>query len=459
MSAAAPSHQSNDVWAAPVASHMLDAVVDIPGSKSLSNRYLILAALSSSTVTIHGLLRSRDTELMIDALRSLGVDVDIIDADWSEVRVTPPASGRFRGNVTVFCGLAGTVMRFVPPLALFADGPVTFDGDVQAYARPMAPLIDGLEQLGARVEYHGKPGFLPLTVIPAAIEDNTADIAQVSIDASASSQFISGLLLAASRLPHGLQLQHTGDRLPSMPHIRMTMEDVNGASGHVTMPEPACWHVEPATLSLGDQVVVEPDLSNAAPFLGAALIAGGSVSVPRWPVHTTQPGALLPGILERMGAHCELSVERGTGLGEHDFGLMTVTAPGGHIRGLGECDLSDAGEIAPSIAALATLAGTPTTLLGIGHLRGHETNRLAALVSEIERIGTHARELPDGLEITPVPWADLRGAVMHTYGDHRMATFAAMIGLAVPNTQVIDIATTAKTLPDFVSMWQSMLQA
>ena len=457
MSAVAQSHQSNDVWAAPVARHPLNAVVDIPGSKSLSNRYLILAALSSSQVTIRGLLRSRDTELMIDALRSIGVEVDIIDGDWSQVRVTPPVSGRFRGNVTVFCGLAGTVMRFVPPLALFADGPVTFDGDAQAYARPMGPLVEGLEQLGASVEYQGRPGFLPLTVIPAANDDNTAGIARVSIDASTSSQFISGLLLAASRLPQGLELRHTGDKLPSMPHICMTMEDVNDAGGSITMPEPSYWHVEPAELSPGDRIVVEPDLSNAAPFLGAACIVGGSVSIPRWPVYTAQPGALLPSILERLGAHCTLNQQSGVEASEQASGVMTVKASGGHLHGLGEFDLSQAGEIAPSIAALATLAETPTTLLGIGHLRGHETNRLAALVSEIERIGAHARELPDGIEITPVPWDDLKGAIMHTYGDHRMATFAAMIGLAVPNTQVIDIATTAKTLPNFVTMWHSVL--
>lgn len=439
-------HES--LWAAPTPDGPIDATITIPGSKSLSNRYLILAALGSKPVTLVGLLRSRDTELMMGALEALGVTCAVDPDNDTTVTVTPPASGRFRGNVDVFCGLAGTVMRFVPGLALFADDAVRFDGDEQAYARPMKPVLDGLEQLGATIEYHGEEGFLPFTVTPPkALPDS---LAKVSIDSSGSSQFISGLLLVGSRLPAGLELTHTGERTPSLPHIRMTVADVNGAGGHATADEAHhLWSVEHGELQLPERVVVEPDLSNAAPFLGAALIAGGRVRVPHWPVETTQPGGLLPGYLEAMGAHITFPEENGV--------RYCAVESDGSIHGLGDFDLTAAGEIAPSLAAILVFADKPTNMIGIGHLRGHETNRLAALVTEITRIGGQAAELPDGIAITPVPADRLHGAVMETYADHRMATFAAMVGLKVSGVDVVDVETTRKTLPDFVGMWNRLL--
>ena len=451
-----------NTWPAPLATRPLSATVTIPGSKSLSNRYLILAAMGQHPVTLVGLLRSRDTDLMMGALRSLGVEFQVDPDDETTVRVTPPSSGRFTGDVDVYCGLAGTVMRFVPGLAMFADGPVRFDGDAQAYARPMKPVLDGLEQLGAHIEYHGEPGRLPFTLTPPAASGGTdASSHTVSIDASGSSQFISGLLLIGARLSGGLGLHHTGDHLPSLPHIRMTVADLRSAGVTVDVDvEHHRWRVHPGSVQLPDRVMVEPDLSNAAPFLGAALIAGGTVSVPYWPRETTQPGGLLPGILQAMGAEITWDgrpwSEATTG--ENAPAAATLTVRGdGMIRGLGRFDMSAAGEIAPSIAALAALADAPTQLVGIAHLRGHETNRLAALVTEIRRIGAEAEELEDGIEIRPVPRERLHGAVMETYADHRMATFAAMIGLIVPDIAVVDVATTRKTIPDFVGLWSAML--
>lgn len=440
--------EHTNLWPAPVATKPLDATVTVPGSKSLSNRYLILAALGTKPVQLVGLLRSRDTDLMMGALEALGVRCEVDPNVDTTVTVIPPAQGRFHGNVDLFCGLAGTVMRFVPGLALFADGPVHFDGDEQAYARPMKPVLDGLEQLGATVEYHGEVGRLPFTITPPAIL--SADRAQVSIDSSGSSQFISGLLLIGSRLPGGLALQHTGEKTPSLPHIRMTVADVTGAGGKVQADEAArSWTVESHALQLPDKVTVEPDLSNAAPFLGAALIAGGTVRVPHWPETTTQPGGLLPGYLEQMGAKVSFPVI-------DDVRYCEVSGDG-TVHGLGRFDLTAAGEIAPSLAAILVFADAPTDMVGIGHLRGHETNRLAALVNEITRVGGKAEELPDGLRIEPVPVDQLHGADMETYADHRMATFAAMLGLRIPDIQVINVATTRKTLPDFVGMWSSML--
>lgn len=447
-------------WEAPVSSGPLDTVVEIPGSKSLSNRYLILAALSTTPTVLKGLLRSRDTDLMIGALESLGVAVEQEAETPTTVRVVPPASGHFIGNVSVFCGLAGTVMRFVPGLALFADGPVHFSGDAQASERPMKPVLDGLEQLGAKVSYEGTDGRLPFTVTPPVPvsqppaqtqPQNQLRSQTVSIDSSGSSQFISGLLLIGSRLPGGLLLHHTGEKLPSMPHINMTIADVTAAGGSVENPMRGEWRVAPRGLDLPSSVTVEPDLSNAAPFLEAALLAGGSVSVPHWPEHTTQPGALLPGILEKFGAKVSFSTDA------HGRRLLTVTSDG-TIHGVGDLDMSAAGEIAPSIAALTVFADAPTRLRGIGHLRGHETNRLLALVTEINRIGGQAVEEEDGVSVTPVPVERLHAESMETYADHRMATFAAMIGLRLAGTHVVNVETTRKTLPDFVGMWTAMLQ-
>ena len=440
-----------NLWPAPSASKPLNATVVVPGSKSLSNRYLILAALGAAPVRLVGLLRSRDTELMMDALRSLGVRCEIdFDTDTT-VTVIPPSDGRFRGNTKVFCGLAGTVMRFVPGLAMFADGPVEFDGDEQAYARPMKPVLDGLQQLGATVDYHGEEGRLPFTITPPAYGDTARQAPSVvSIDSSGSSQFISGLLLIGSRVPGGLELHHTGEKTPSLPHIRMTVADLQGSGVNAQADEEArVWSVQPGAVQLPDTVTVEPDLSNAAPFLGAALIAGGTVRVPHWPENTTQPGGLLPGYLERMGAKISFPEQDG-------IRYCEVTGDG-HIEGLGDFDLTAAGEIAPSLAAVLVFADKPTRMLGIGHLRGHETNRLEALVNEIERIGGEARELPDGLEIIPTKEENLRSSDMETYADHRMATFAAMLGLRVNGIQIRNVATTAKTLPNFVDMWNGML--
>lgn len=451
------SNANEPLWDAPVAVGPLNATVTIPGSKSLSNRYLILAALGSQPVTLVGLLRSRDTELMMGALNALGVRCEEDPSTPTTVTVTPPASGRFHGDVDVYCGLAGTVMRFVPGLALFADGPVRFDGDEQAYARPMKPVLDGLKQLGARVDYHGEVGKLPFTITPPAALSEVSQAgsagegpATVSIDSSGSSQFISGLLLIGARLPHGLELHHTGEKTPSLPHIRMTVADLNAAGAHAQADEAArVWRVAPGAVQLPDRVVVEPDLSNAAPFLGAALIAGGTVRVPHWPVTTTQPGGLLPGYLERMGATVTFPEEDGIRYCE--------VASDGHVKGLGDFDLTAAGEIAPSLAAVLVFGDVPTDLVGIGHLRGHETNRLQALVTEITRVGGKASELPDGLRIEPVPAGTLHSADMETYADHRMATFAAMLGLKIPGIRVRNVATTRKTLPDFTGMWATLL--
>ena len=419
-----------DLWPAPLADGPLDALVDVPGSKSLTNRYLVLAALADAPGRLRGALRSRDTRLMAEALADLGARLDEDGSDWV---VTP---GPVRGSTQVHCGLAGTVMRFLPAVAALADGPVRFDGDESALARPMGPVLTALRTLGVRVEEHGEPGHLPFTVHG----HGSVVGGQVDVDASASSQFVSGLLLAAARFERGLTLRHTGRTLPSLPHIEMTVAVLRDAGVEVDDSRPAIWRVEPGAIA-GRDVRVEPDLSNAAPFLCAALVAGGKVRVPGWPAATTQPGGLLPGILERMGATSRL-----------DGDVLSVTGTG-TVHGV-DLDLHAAGEIAPTIAGLAALADSPTRLRGIAHLRGHETDRLAALAAEITRLGGQAEQTSDGLVITPRP---LTGGTWRTYEDHRMATAGALVGLRVPGVEVEDVATTAKTLPGFVGLWGGML--
>ncbi|GEL95480.1 3-phosphoshikimate 1-carboxyvinyltransferase [Cellulomonas composti] len=417
-------------WPAPAAPGPLDAVVEVPGSKSLTNRYLVLAALADGPGRLRSALLSRDTYLMAGALETLGVGVDL----GHDVAVTP---GPLRGHVTIDCGLAGTVMRFLPAVAALADGPVHFTGDREALARPMGPVIRALQALGVRVDELGEPGHLPFTVHGrGAVRGGHVDV-----DASGSSQFVSGLLLAAPRFEQGLVVRHTGPTLPSLPHIEMTVATMRAAGVHVDDSRPAIWEVAPGPV-VGRDVRVEPDLSNAAPFLCAALVAGGTVRVPGWPTQTTQPGALLPGILERMGATTRL-----------DGDVMTVTGTG-DVHGV-DLDLHAAGEIAPTIAALAVLADSPTRLRGIAHLRGHETDRLAALASEITRLGGQAEQTADGLVVTPRP---LTGGTWRTYADHRMATAGALVGLRVPGVLVEDVATTGKTIPDFVGLWDAMLR-
>ncbi|SDD56234.1 3-phosphoshikimate 1-carboxyvinyltransferase [Sanguibacter gelidistatuariae] len=425
-----------DLWTAPTltpAPGQLNATVEVPGSKSLTNRYLVLAALADGPGVLRGALRSRDTDLMVEALRALGATITQ-GSTPSEWFVTP---GTSVGDVTIDCGLAGTVMRFIPAVAALASGRITLDGDAGARVRPMGPILDGLRGLGVRVN-DGDRGLLPFTITGSgAVRGGSVDV-----DASASSQFVSGLLLAAARFDQGLTLRHTGTTLPSLPHIDMTVALLREAGVEVDDSRPAIWQVRPGPIT-GREVRVEPDLSNASPFLAAALVAGGTVRVPGWPTQTTQPGAMVPEIFTAMGATTSL-----------DGDVLSVTGTG-VIHGI-DIDLHAGGELAPTIAALAALADSPSRLRGIAHLRGHETDRLAALAIEITRLGGQVEQTSDGLVITPRP---LHAGVFHTYHDHRMATAGAIIGLRVPGVEVENVDTTAKTLPGFTGMWLAMLGA
>ena len=416
-------------WAAPTSVGPVDATVVLPGSKSLTNRYLVIAALAQDPSRLRRPLRSRDTELMAGALRTLGVRVNDLDGDdWL---ITPSA---FVGGGTVDCGLAGNVMRFVPPIAGLARGPVRFDGDEHARVRPMAPILDALRALGVTIEEGASS--LPFRVAGVGRVRGR----DVTIDASASSQFVSGLLLAGARYDEGVTVHHDGKTLPSLPHIEMTVETLRDAGVIVDDSQVHTWRVEPGEVGALD-VVVEPDLSNSAQFLAAALVTGGRVHVPGWPQWTTQGGDAMRDILDIMGADVHL-----------DRTGLTVTGTGS-INGL-DIDLSGSSELTPVVAALCALADGPSIIRGVAHIRGHETDRIAALARELNGLGSDVTETEDGLRIRPRP---LRGGRFHTYADHRMVMAGAVLGLAVPGVLVENPATVAKTLPTFTRLWSDML--
>lgn len=439
-----PEPESTDgAWPAPEATEALAATLRLPGSKSLTNRELVLAALANGPSLLRAPLHSRDSALMIEALRQLGVGITEVAGDGgfgADLLVTP---GELTGGVSIDCGLAGTVMRFLPPVAALALGPVAFDGDEGARRRPMRTVVDALRALGVDVNDDGR-GALPFSLY------GTGSVAggAIEIDASASSQFVSGLLLVAPHFENGLTLRHVGESLPSLPHIEMTIATLAARGVVVENPEPGLWIVPPSEIRALD-VDLEPDLSNAAPFLCAALVAGGTVTIEGWPATTTQVGAHLEQLLPLFGATVtrsgsSLTVDGGAGV-----------RGGAALPGV-DLDLSMGGELAPPLVALAALASGPSRITGIGHLRGHETDRLAALAAEITALGGDVTELEDGLAITPRP---LHGGAWKSYEDHRMATAGALLGLVVPGISIDDIGTTAKTLPQFPELWTSgMLQ-
>ena len=415
--------------AAPEAPAPITATVVLPASKSETNRALILAALASGPSVITGGLEARDTQLMRDALRTLGVRIEESGRQW---QVNPPQS--FAPGGTIDCGLAGTVMRFVPPVAALADGMVRLDGDEQAYARPMAPLLGALKLLGARVDGNGYSLPFNLTGNPQLPGGD------ITVDASASSQFLSGLLLAGARYANGIDIQHVGGEIPSRPHIQMTLAMLRARGVEINDTVPDRWVVTPGAIQPLD-VTIEPDLSNAAPFLAAAAITGGTVTIPNWPVRTLQPGDAIREILQDFGARVDLD---GSNLEVQGTDQLHAV----------DLDLSESAELTPVVAALAALADDTSHLRGIAHIRGHETDRLAALETELDRLGSHVRQTHDGLIIHP---RILGGDLWHTYADHRMAQAGALLGLLVPEIVLDDIGCTGKTMPEFEQLWMKMI--
>ncbi|GAA0967864.1 3-phosphoshikimate 1-carboxyvinyltransferase [Nocardioides aquaticus] len=435
MDSARPDHPA-DPWPAPRARGRVDAVVSLPGSKSLTNRALLLASVAEGPSVVRRALRSRDTLLMATALTGLGSQVDTTGEDWV---VTPAA---FAGDTDVDCGLAGTVMRFVPPVAGLSTGTVAFDGDPHMRNRPVGQVLTALRTLGVEVDDGGRGG------LPFAVRGTgTVPGGRVVLDASGSSQFVSALLLAGARYDRGVDLVHEGKPVPSLPHVEMTVAMLREHGVDVDDGDADRWRVSPGPVAAVDHDI-EPDLSNAAPFLALAAVSGGSVVVRGWPTATNQAGDALRDILAAMGC----TVDR------VDEGLR-VTGPepvaGAHsgLQGV-DLDLHDVGELAPAVAALCAVATSPSHLRGIAHIRAHETDRITALATELGALGAEVEERPDGLSLRP---SALHGGTWHTYADHRMAHAGVIVGAAVDGVLVEDVATTSKTFPDFADFWSSLL--
>lgn len=465
-------------WPAPLAPASSEAagknaLVHIPGSKSLTNRYLLLAALADSPSYLRAPLHSRDSALMIEALRQLGAGIELVPTDspfGPDVKVTPlsfvEAHSAQSRTVSIECGLAGTVMRFVPALAALLPGEFAFDGDPHARQRPMGPVLEGLRQLGVQVECEQGENALPFVLRSPGLAsaEGVSEAPVVRIDASTSSQFVSALLLMAPRLPQGMVLVHEGSSVPSIPHIQMTVEALRQMGVEVQEHYPNQgneaeggeyrWTVRPGSFS-GFEMTIEPDLSNAGPFLAAAVVTGESVTIPHWPAPaadssagTTQVGDMWRELLPALGAQVRYAE-----------GRLTVTGPAQLPEGDFSFDLSAGGELAPTMAAACAFVKGRVELTGIAHLRGHETDRLAALAAEINRLGGTAHDTANSLVIeAPIPaTAEAAPVLARTYDDHRMATFAAIIGLRRPNVVVQNVATVAKTMPEFTAMWEDML--
>jgi 3-phosphoshikimate 1-carboxyvinyltransferase len=422
----------SEVWATPYARGPVDAVVSLPGSKSITARALVLAALAEGPSRLVRPLRARDTDLMAAGLRALGTGIAVDDSGPAPDWLVTPAP--LRGPAEVDAGLAGTVLRFLPPVAALAAGPVRLDGDARLRDRPNAGLIDGLRQLGVEVDDGGR-GRAPFTVHGTGAVRGGA----VTVDASESSQVVSGLLLAAARFDEGIDLALTGG-VPSLPHVEMTVRTL-AEHGVAVEATDRGWRVSPGPVAAIDRVI-EPDLSNAAPFLAAALVTGGRVTVRDWPVDTTQPGAQLDRLLTAMGADVVRTPE----------GLQVTGGP--RITPL-VADLGDVGELTPVLAALCAFADGESRLTGIAHLRGHETDRLQALDEVLSAVGAGVEQLPDGLVITPGPG---RPARLDSYADHRMVMAGAVLGLGCVGVEIADHSTVGKTLPDFTTRWAGLLE-
>ncbi|MDO5034474.1 MAG: 3-phosphoshikimate 1-carboxyvinyltransferase [Actinomycetaceae bacterium] len=434
---------TSNPWQAPLAGTPVNADITIPGSKSLTNRELVLSAIAEGRSTISGALSARDTILMINALETLGARIDTGADNWAVEPITPVTGST---PVTIECGLAGTVMRFIPAIAARCTRPVRFTADEQANSRPMAPLFQALRSVGVDVTYETDKPFPVVVQGPARVDG------PIQVDSSASSQFLSALLLIAPLLEGEGQytdIQLTG-KAPSLPHIEMTMEALRARGVEVDWISESAVRVRRQAIGARD-VVIEPDLSNAGPFLAAAIVTGGQVRIPYWPLKTTQAGNEWLRILREMGAELNL-VPQGTV-------YATLCARADSLHGFNG-DMSQYGELVPTLAAICAFADTPSRIENIGHLRGHETDRLTAIATELTKLGIDVEEGEDYLAIDPTNgWqGKLSGPItLHSYADHRMATLGAIIGLKAPGIHVDNIETVSKTMPEFVKLWSKML--
>ena len=394
---------------------MRSVTVTVPGSKSLTNRALVCAALADGTSTITGALVADDTAAMSDCLRSLGASVAW---DGTTVTVTGLGGHIAVAEATLDARLSGTTSRFVLPLLALGAGRFTLDGEEQLRRRPMGPSLEALRHLGADVEERGEPGHLPV-VVQGPVRGGEA-----AVRGDLSSQFVSGLLLAAPAMPDGLRVTLRSS-LVAAPFVAMTVEVMRAFGAEVDDLV-----VRPGTYRARD-FQVEPDASAASYFLGAAALLGDRVTVEGLGAGSLQGDVGFAGVLERMGATVEVG--------------DSLTVTGGALRGI-DVDLGDMPDMAQTFAVLAACAEGPSRVRGVAVIRGHETDRITAVVNELRRVGVGAEETDDGFTIEPAP---LRPATVETYEDHRMAMSFGLLTLREPGIEIADPAVVAKTFPGF----------
>ncbi len=404
------------------------AIVRVPGSKSITNRALVLAALTTRggrECVLEGALRSEDTEVMVESLGRLGFEVE---ADWRQARLrlyTPPATPAIpNAAADLFVANSGTTMRFLTALVALGHGRYRLDGVPRMRERPIQDLLDALAQLGVRARSESDNGYPPVVVEATGLPGG-----RVRIKGDTSSQFLSGLLMAAPFADQETRITVEGP-LVSVPYVTMTVEMIRQFG--LTIEQDGGFRIPGRQRGGVPSYHIEPDASAASYFFGAAAITGGSITVADLPAASLQGDVRFAEVLQQMGCRVARDVE-------------ALTVEGGPLHGI-DVDMNDISDTVMTLAAVACFAAGPTTIRNVGHIRHKETDRLAALATELRRLGAGVEERSDGLRIVPAP---LHGAVVQTYHDHRMAMSLALVGLKVPGVVIDHPACVAKTYPHF----------
>lgn len=421
----------------------LDATVTLPGSKSITNRALLIAALADGQSILKGVLLAEDTLLMIDALRTLGIRISVDEAA-GVAEVTGCGGHVPSSGAELFCGNSGTTIRFCSALASLARGRFTLDGIARMRERPIAALGDVLNALGAGIEYADRPGYPPLTIHASGLSGGKVGIHDVP-----SSQMISALLMVAPYAAQDIMVEATGN-LPSLPYVRMTtavMERFNVVVLENYLGEPceeARFVVEAPQRYQGTTYAVEPDASNATYFLASAAIAGGSVTVRGLGTASIQGDARFVDVLEKMGCKIKRASDS-----------LTVSSPSDGRRLCGvDVDLNAMPDAVQTLSVVALFAEGPTTIRNIANLRLKETDRIRALCNELSKLGAKVEEEADSLIIHPPDV--IQPALIETYEDHRMAMSFALVGLRVDGIVIQNPDCCRKTFPDFFQRFEEL---
>ena len=405
----------------------LEGSILVPGSKSITNRALLLAALAEGESQLHGGLESDDTLVMQAALGAMGIELATDGEPW---RVTG-AQGRFVApDHPLDCGNSGTTVRFLTAALTLAEAPIVVDGNPRMRERPISDLTTALRALGAELTIEGKKDCPPIRVHGGGLPGGSA-----LIDGSRSSQYVSAILQVAPYAAQDVELAFKDDIIVSRPYIDLTLQVMRAFGASVEWVDENRLRVVAGQTYSGRDYTIEPDASSCAYPFCAVAIAGGRVSVSGIPEDSLQADFKILELLERMGCRVE-----------RQGSTVTVVGPDRPLRSLGEVDMNDFPDAVLAYAVVSLFADGPTTITNVANLRIKETDRLAALETELSKLGARAEAGPDWLKITPGP---MRGAEIETYDDHRIAMSFALAGLRVPGVVILDPACVSKTWPRY----------